>query len=530
MVNASLTLHPAFVVAPVSRRTFGSFVEHMGRCVYTGIYEPGHPQADADGFRTDVLELTRELGVTFVRYPGGNFVSGYRWEDGIGPVAGRPRRRELAWHSIETNEVGLDEFARWAAKADLEIMYAVNLGTRGIQEALDVHEYANHPGGTRLSDLRRANGAADPYGIRMWCLGNEMDGPWQTGHKTAAEYGRLAAATASALNTAEPGLELVVCGSSGSGMPTFGAWEATVLEHAYDAVDYISCHAYYEQYGDDLASFLASPVDMDRFVRGVVATADSVGARLRNKKKINISFDEWNVWYLSRFQAEPRAREWAVAPRVIEDEYNVADAVVVGGLLISLLRNSDRVTAACQAQLVNVIAPIRTEPGGPAWRQTIFHPFATTARLARGNVLRVETRCPSHGTERHGEVPTLDAVATYEPDSGDLAIFVVNRDLAGPAELTVDLRAFGDGMRVVEACTLTDDDLRATNTVDDPERVRLTPIERVAVDGGVLTVTLPRVSWTALRLAPGATATASDARATASTTASGLRSGATAGD
>ncbi|MBE1488357.1 arabinosylfuranosidase ArfA [Plantactinospora soyae] len=502
MLAASVVLDPAAVVAPVSRRTFGSFVEHMGRCVYTGIHEPGHPQADEDGFRTDVLALTRELGVTMVRYPGGNFVSGYRWEDGVGPVAQRPRRRDLAWHSIETNQVGIDEFARWAAKADVEIMYAVNLGTRGVQEALDVHEYVNHAEGTQLSELRRANGAAKPYGITLWCLGNELDGPWQTGHKTAQEYGLLAAATARALRSAEPGLELVACGSSSSAMPTFGSWEATVLEHAYDVVDYVSCHAYYEELDGDLGSFLASAVDMDHFVDSIVATADSVGARLRSKKKINISFDEWNVWYLSRFQGqEPRA-DWPVAPRVIEDEYNVADAVVVGNLLISLLRHSDRVTAACQAQLVNVIAPIRTEPGGPAWRQTIFHPFAKTAALARGSVLHTRLDSPTYATARHGEVAVVDAVATYDGEDGDLVIFAVNRDQTDSVELTVDLHLFNADLHLAEAWTLTDDDLRATNTREQPDRVTPVPAQRVTVDGGTLRVVLPRVSWSAIRLHP----------------------------
>jgi alpha-N-arabinofuranosidase len=503
MLIASAALDPAHVVAPVSRRTFGSFVEHMGRCVYTGIFEPGHPSADEDGFRTDVLALTRELGVTMVRYPGGNFVSGYRWEDGIGPVAQRPRRRELAWHSVETNEVGIDEFARWAAKADVEVMYAVNLGTRGVQEALDVHEYVNHPAGTHLSELRRANGADKPHGIRLWCLGNEMDGPWQIGHKTAQEYGLLAAATARALKAAEPGLELVACGSSHAAMPTFGAWEATVLEHAYEAVDYVSCHAYYEEHGGDLGSFLASGVDMDRFVAGVVATADAVGARLRSTKKINISFDEWNVWYLSRFQNDEPPTDWRVAPRLIEDEYSVADAVVVGGLLISLLRHSDRVTAACQAQLVNVIAPIRTEPGGSAWRQTIFHPFAKTAALAKGEVLRVALDSPTHVTDRYGEVPVVDAVATHDADTGDVVLFAVNRGLEDSVRLTADLRAFGAAGQpygVAEAWTLTDDDLRATNTQDNPDRVTLRPNDRVSVDSTTLTAVLPRVSWTAIRL------------------------------
>jgi len=500
VLSATFTLDPAFTVAPVSRRTFGSFVEHMGRCVYTGIYEPSHPTADADGFRRDVLELTRELGVSIVRYPGGNFVSGYRWEDGVGPVADRPVRRDLAWHSLETNEVGIDEFARWAGKAGVEIMYALNLGTRGVQEALDVQEYLNHPDRTRLAELRRANGSPEPYGVRMFCLGNELDGEWQTGHKTAQEYGRLAAETARAMRSAEPWLELVACGSSGSSMPTFAAWEAEVLELTYDAVDYISAHAYYEPLDGDLDSFLASAVDMDHVVDSVVATADSVGAKLKSRKRLKISFDEWNVWYQSRLEAS-RETEWRVAPRVIEDCYNVADAVVVGNLLISLLRHSDRVTAACQAQLVNVIAPIRTEPGGPAWRQTIFHPFALTARLARGEVLRVEPRGPVYETARYGEAPVIDAVATHDAESGEVTVFVVNRSRTEGVELTVALTGFGAGLRVAESWTLADDDLSAANTADQPDRVVPRPAESVAVDGGVLRATLPPVSWTAIRLA-----------------------------
>jgi alpha-N-arabinofuranosidase len=301
---------------------------------------------------------------------------------------------------------------RWAGKADVEVMYAMNLGTRGVQEALDVHEYLNHPSGTYLSSLRQAHGADKPYGIRMFCLGNEMDGPWQTGHKTAHEYGRLAVETARALRAADPGVELIACGSSNSSMPTFAAWEAEVLELAYDEVDYISAHAYYEPIDGDLGSFLASAVDMDHFVNSVVATADSVGARLKSKKKLKISFDEWNVWYHSRFEATPQTSEWPVAPRVIEDEYNVADAVVVGNLLISLLRHSDRVTAACQAQLVNVIAPIRSEPGGPAWRQTIFHPFALRCCGSRWS--RPRTRRPASARCRRSTrwPPTTPTPAT----------------------------------------------------------------------------------------------------------------------
>ncbi|MBB4909297.1 arabinosylfuranosidase ArfA [Actinophytocola algeriensis] len=492
MLRADLTISPDFVIAPVRRRTFGSFVEHMGRCVYTGIHEPGHPTADEDGFRGDVLALTRELGVTLVRYPGGNFVSGYRWEDGVGQD--RPVRRDLAWRSLETNEVGIDEFARWARKADVEIMYAVNLGTRGVAEALDVHEYVNHPGGTHLSDLRRTNGTEDPHGIRLWCLGNELDGPWQTGHKTAHEYGRLAAETARALRQAEPGLELVACGSSHSGMPTFGEWEATVLELAYDQVDHISCHAYYEPLDGDDGSFLASAVDMDHFIDSVVATADAVGARLRSPKRIGLSFDEWNVWYLSRFHAAPPT-QWRVAPPLIEDTYDVTDAVVVGNLLISLLRHSDRVVAACQAQLVNVIAPIRTEPGGPAWRQTTFHPFALTSRLARGHVLRTEVTSPVYSTARHGDVPVVDAVATHVPATGETVVFAVNRHRSEPVELCVPVTG-----TVTEAWALHDADPSAANSREHPDRVVPRPQPAAVADGALRTVLAP-VSWNAIRVA-----------------------------
>ena len=503
MLNASLHVDTTESDAPVHRRTFGSFVEHMGRCVYTGIYEPGHPTADAQGLRQDVADLVRELGVTTVRYPGGNFVSGYRWEDGVGPRDQRPVRRDLAWHSIETNRFGLDEFMTWCQGLDIEPMMAVNLGTRGVQEALDLLEYCNHPSGTHLSDQRIANGHPDPHGIRMWRLGNEMDGHWQIGHLDARAYGRKAARTARAMKMADRDLELVVCGSSGSTMPTFGAWEATVLEETYDAVDHISLHAYYEEHEGDLGSFLASATDMDGFIDSVAATADAVGAKLRAPKRIQLSFDEWNVWYLSRHQAEAALQptdDWRVAPRVIEDRYNVADAVVVGNLLISLLRHSDRVTAASQAQLANVIAPIMTEPGGAAWRQTIFHPFALTARAARGQVLRTHLNAPTYGTERHGTVPVADAVLTHSEEDGATSLFVVNRSTDQALTFDADLNALTP-TAVTNAQTLTDDDPYATNTMRVPDRVVPRPAKDVRLEGGRLTAVLPPVSWSVITLA-----------------------------
>lgn len=500
MPTARLSLDRSQFVAPVRRRIFGSFVEHLGRCVYDGLYEPGHPTADADGFRGDVLGLVRELGVTTVRYPGGNFVSGYRWEDGVGPKADRPRRLDLAWHSLETNQVGLDEFARWCRLAGCELMLAANLGTRGIQEALDLLEYANHPGGTALSDARVANGTPQPHDVRMWCLGNEMDGPWQIGHLTAAEYGALAARTGAAMKMVDPALELVACGSSGSGMPTFGEWERIVLEQAYDQVDYLSCHAYYQEQDGDLDSFLASSLDMQHVIETVAATADHVKATGRKERSIAISFDEWNVWYVAEHEESGKITDgWPVAPRLLEDAYSVADAVVVGSLLITLLKHSDRVHAASLAQLVNVIAPIMTEPGGPAWRQTTFFPFATTARLAAGDVLRPRVEVGTYPTARHGEAPLVDAVATHDAASGRTAVFLVNRSREAVA-VTIGLGDLGP-TRLEEALSLHDDDVYAKNTLADPERVGLRPNHSARLADGAVEVTLPPVSWTALALA-----------------------------
>jgi alpha-N-arabinofuranosidase len=301
--EATVTIDPDHHRGIVDRRLFGSFVEHMGRCVYTGIFEPTHPTADASGFRRDVADLVRELGVTLVRYPGGNFVSGYDWTDGIGPREDRPRRLDLAWKAIETNQVGTDDFLTWAEGLGLQPMLAVNLGTAGIREAASLVEYCNLAGGTEWSELRRTHGATTPYGVRLWCLGNEMDGPWQLGHKSAEEYAALAAEAGKAMRLVDPGIELVACGSSFHDMPTFGSWDCTVLERAGEHVDYLSMHAYYQEHDGDTDSFLASAADMDAFVDGVVATIDAVAARRRSKRRIDISFDEWNVWYQSRFPA-----------------------------------------------------------------------------------------------------------------------------------------------------------------------------------------------------------------------------------
>ncbi|NNC11459.1 alpha-N-arabinofuranosidase [Planctomonas sp. JC2975] len=508
MSRASITIDRDFTVGPVPRRIFGNFVEHMGRCVYTGIYEPGHPEADENGYRRDVLDLVKELGVSVVRYPGGNFVSGYNWEDGIGPVESRPRRLDGAWHTVETNAFGLHEFAGWAKKANVEIMEAINLGTRGVDAARELVEYANHPGGTYLSDLRKKNGSADPFGIKLWCLGNEMDGPWQIGHKTAEEYGRLAQEAGKAMRLVDPSIELVASGSSNRGMPTFGSWEQTVLGHTYDVVDYVSLHAYYEEKDGDVASFLASGVDMDLFIDGVISTADAIRASGKHSKYLNLSFDEWNVWYQTAREGDdlPEAiearGEWHVHPRIIEDEYNVTDAVVVGTLLNSLLRHGDRVSIANQAQLVNVIAPIRSEENGSAWRQSIFWPFARMSELARGEILRLATTSDRFDTAKYGDADLVDASATWDEERGRVALFLANRGLDEAADVAVALRGFDTG-RVTRAEVLQipeGTDRFTTNDEQHQDRVGLIPLNDVTVEAGALHVTLPALSWAVVEI------------------------------
>ena len=499
MTDTRVVIHPHFVVGEVDRRLFGSFVEHMGRCVYGGIFEPGHPRADERGLRTDVMELTRELGVSMVRYPGGNFVSGYRWEDGVGPVADRPTRLDLAWRSIETNHFGLHEFIVWCRRVGVAPMLAVNLGTRGVQGAADLVEYANHPGGTALSDLRARNGSPDPFAVKLWCLGNEMDGPWQIGAKTATDYGKLAAEAAKAMKAVDPGIELVVCGSSGRGMATFGQWEADVLARTYEHVDYISLHAYYEEHDGDADSFLASATDMDAFIDEVVATCDHAKALHRSTKTLRLSFDEWNVWYRSAFDGRP-ASDWEQAPHLIEDNYSVLDAVVVGSYLITLLNHADRVGVACQAQLANIIAPIRTEPGGPAWRQTIFHPFSLMARHARGRALQVPVTTGTVTSKRYGAVPTVQAAATHDETNGAAAVFLVNRNRFDHQPVTIDLRAF-PGLTLREHHLLADDDATATNTAGSPHRVEPQTGDAKMDDRNV-TMTLPPTSFHAVILGP----------------------------
>ncbi len=497
MKKAKLILDKDYVVSRVDPRIYGSFVEHLGRSIYTGIYEPGHPSADKEGFRTDVLDLVRGLNTPIIRYPGGNFVSGFRWEDSIGPLADRPKRLDLAWKTTEPNEVGIHEFCSWAKKASANVMYAVNLGTRGPSEAQALVEYANHKGGSAWSDLRIRNGAKDPFNIKLWCLGNEMDGPWQMCHKTATEYGRVANEAAKMMKWTDDSIELVACGSSSSEMPTFGDWEYTMLSECYENVDYVSLHRYYGNPHNDTPDFLASTMDLDNFIRTVASICDSVKGKKRSTKQINLSLDEYNVWYHSNEQDQQlyKREPWGTALPLLEDIYNFEDALLVGLMLITILKNADRVKIACMAQLVNVIAPIMTRPGGGAWAQTIYWPLQQASLLGRGTSLLPQLICDKQDTQHYTDVPMVDAAAVKH-DDGSVVIFAVNRNLNESVELECDLRAFGT-FEKVSHMVLHHDDVKAINTETDP--LNVIPHESAIPfkDGKAV---LPPASWNVIQL------------------------------
>jgi len=497
-MKAQLYLDTSYRLAKVDKRMFGAFIEHLGRGIYTGIYEPEHPLADQDGFRRDVAELVRELGVPVIRYPGGNFVSAYNWEDGVGPVEKRPTKLDLAWRVIETNQVGTNEFASWARRVGSEVMMAVNLGTRGIDAAMNLVEYANHRGGSYWSDLRREHGYAEPHGIKMWCLGNEMDGPWQIGHKTAEEYGRLAAEAARAMRKVDPAIELVVCGSSHRDMPTFPEWEVTVLDHTYDLVDYISMHQYVGNRENDLGYFLAQTEGVDQYIRSVKATCDYIKAKKRTAKVMNISFDEWNVWYHSN-ETDRYVEPWSFAPPLLEDVYNLADALVVGLYLITLLKHADRVKIACMAQLVNVIAPIMTRKGGGVWRQTTFYPFHHVSRYGRGTVLQTILDSPTYDSREYTDVKLVNAAVVLSEDETELTVFAVNRDQESDITLECCFSSAG-GMEVIEHIVLENGDVMATNTEEHPDKVVPHSQGRSVMKSDRLVAEMPALSWHVIRM------------------------------
>ena len=499
--EAKITVHPSFEIGEISPRLFSTFLEPIGTMVNGTMYNPKHPTADEQGFRKDVIEALKSTDMPAIRLPGGNFVSAWDWKDSIGPKEQRKVHLDPAWYQYITNEVGHDEYLQWAEKVEAEPMYTINLGTGGIRDAMDIVEYTNHEGGSWWSDLRKKNGHEKPYGVKVWYLGNEMDGPRQIGHKTMEEYGRLAEETAKAMRLIDPDIELVSCGSSNLDMPTFPDWEAVTLSHTYDYVDYISMHQYYGNRDNDSNDFLAQSDDMDTFIRTVIATCDYVKAKKRSKKVMNLSFDEWNVWFHSNAADDDITENhpWQVAPPMLEDIYNFEDSLLVGLMLITLMKHADRVKMACLAQLVNVIAPIMTDAAGGAWKQTIFYPFMHASKYGRGIALQPVIASSKHATAKHDEITDVESVAVYNEEKDEVTIFAVNRNLEEDVELTTDVRSFA-GYRIKEHIVMENDDLKAANTLTEQNVYPVNADDRSKLDDGVVTSVLKKASWNVIRL------------------------------
>jgi alpha-L-arabinofuranosidase len=502
-MKAEVTAHKDFTVAVIDDRVYSAFLEHLGRAIYTGIYEPGHKTADKNGMRGDVAQLVRDLNIPYVRYPGGNFVSAYNWEDGVGPRDQRPTRLDLAWHTSDSNAVGVHEFSDWCDTVNTKMMLAINLGSRGLDEARNFVEYVNGPVGSYWGDLRKKNGRAEPFDCRLWCLGNEMDGPWQVGHKTADEYGRLANEVAKTLRAFDKKLELIVCGSSNSDMKTYPEWERIVLEHTYESVDHISLHMYFANRAKNTQNYLALNHKLDRYITTIESTINLVKANKRSKHDVYISFDEWNVWYHSNKQdrAILEGNEgWPHAPRLLEDVYNFEDVLQVGCILNTFIRKSNVVKIACIAQLVNVIAPIMTDPKGAAWRQTIYYPYYFASIFGRGTALNLTVKCPGYDADVADNVPWID-IAGVEGD-GTLSFFAVNRHATETLATEVSLQGFGKAT-VIDHQEMTHSMLEAVNTADDQTNVAPKKGSGATVEGGTLHLKLKPHSYTMIRVKLG---------------------------
>lgn len=497
-LKASIYLDNNRTISEISPLLFSGFAEHMGRCIYEGIYDPQSPHADKNGLRKDVLAALREINYRAMRYPGGNFLSGYRWYDGVGPKEERPRRRDLAWQSIETNQFGTNEFMVFCKEINTQPMMGVNMGTGTIQDAANLVEYCNALTGTQYGDLRASHGYREPYGVKYWCLGNEMDGPWQIGHLEAEEYGKKAREAAKMMRWHDRSIETILCGSSNARMATYPEWDRVALEICWEQVNYHSMHYYANNHANDTASFLALSAEFEAFVDTLSGVLRYVKAKNRSKHDVYLSWDEWNVWYKA---SGPKHQEghWTEAPHLIEEIYNLEDALVVGQWLNVFLRKSDVLKVACIAQIVNVIAPILTTRDSML-KQSIYYPLMLFSRLAGGNALDVLVKAPMYETKQFGAMPLLDVSASHNTETGKHAVFIVNRSQTD--NITVDLNWQDMKPKTIDCVhQVAGTDPKAANSYENPNQIIAVTVQAPQVDGGCATITLPPLSFTAIEAA-----------------------------
>jgi alpha-N-arabinofuranosidase len=465
-LQARIKLDIDRTIGEIDPKIYGNFIEHLGRCIYGGIYDPESPFADKDGFRNDVLEAARQLKVSIIRWPGGNFASGYHWQDGIGPKNSRPKRIELAWNAVETNQVGTDEYIKYCRKLGAEPYICINLGTGTWDEARNWVEYCNRETGTYFPDLRAKNGSSDPYKVKYWALGNEMDGGWQMGHRNAEEYSKFALEAAKLMKWVDPSIKLVASGSSYFSS-NWTTWDRTILDYLKDHIDYIALHTYVGNADNNYYKFLASTLDVEERIKVVEGLILETTQKTHRDSPIYIAFDEWNVWY----------RAWT--EQGLEETYNLEDALVDAQFLNCFVRNAHIVKMANIAQLVNVIAPLRANAKG-SWRQTIYYPLELFANHCTGTALQAHVVCDTFNVGARKGIPYLDVSSSFNASTHTLVVNVVNRhrDQSIVAEILAQTGRFAQEGAAYE---VNGADVKAQNS---PEEQNIRTVQKQFVTDG----------------------------------------------
>lgn len=500
--NARIKIDIERTVGEVNKHIYGNFVEHLGRCVYGGIYDTVSKLSDENGFRTDVLAAVKELNPTIIRYPGGNFVSNYNWLDGVGPKSDRIPRLELAWYTLEPNTFGTNEFMQYCKRVGADPYFSVNMGTGTIEEARRWVEYCNVKEGPYYAELRRKHGFPEPHGIKYWSLGNEMDGPWQMGHMNAEDYVKKAREAAKLMLRTSPEIKLIAAGSSNY---REGAdpdhWNYTILNGLKDVIDYIALHIYVGNPDTNYYNFISTPLVLEqrtKVVKGMIDQVMQTANRL-NRDPIRIAWDEYNVWYRARRGNAARGKN------ALEERYNLEDALVIAGFLNAFVRNADIVKMANMAQLVNVIAPIFTNEQG-MFKQTIFYPLQLFANNVYGTSLDVFVDCETYNTNKfflglgetttqQSKVPYLDVSATYKNDEVVICVLNRNKDQAIKTDILSQNGAFAGNIEVYE---INGPDIKSTN---DFGKTEVQTVKKPFVKGTDKTITysFPPHSFTILK-------------------------------
>ncbi|MGQ9607853.1 MAG: alpha-N-arabinofuranosidase [bacterium] len=467
----------------IDKNIYGGFIEHLGRCIYGGIYDPGSPLSDERGFRKDVISAIKRLNVTNLRWPGGNFVSGYHWMDGIGPKEKRPKKMELAWHTVETNQFGTDEYIEFCRAVNTEPHICINMGSGTMDEARDWVEYCNGKEDTYFANLRRQNGHPEPYNVKYWGLGNEISGHWQIGAKSAESYSTMALEFAKVMKWTDRNIQLIACGSCQQ-IPVEMEWNRIVVQKLIDIADYLSIHMYVSNHENNYYEYMGTSEHIEKYIRTVKGIIDGASYHSQHGRKMKISFDEWNATFSP-------GRE-----KSLHERYTLEDALVVGMFLNSFIRHADIIKIANMAQTVNVIPAIYTNTEG-LFFQTIFYPMELFANANGTIALDAYCDCKKFETRRYGNVPYLDVSASYDPAIRRITINIINRHLTDIVPVKIE-NSHGDLADKGTIFRITGPDIKAIN--DFKEETVVTKKQDLDVPSNIFTIELPPHSITAIQL------------------------------